>query len=119
MRLVVLFVGLLSLLFLNSKGYSVEQTHQNFEGEVDLCCFESGHAEAIWGFEKTESNQLNVSDPQILYSKKRNNNTLPGISGVSTSQLTNLKNYNPDTGLPPNFFQHYHSTQSLLQVFLL
>jgi hypothetical protein len=119
MRLVLLFVGLLSLLFFNSKGYPISQNHQNFLEEVNLCCFEAAQAEAIWGFEKTESSQYNISEQKISQGKKREFNSLQNFSGVTSRLFSFCSNYNSTIWVQLNLFLFYHFSQSLWQVFLL
>jgi len=118
MRLLILFVGLFSLLFFNHEGNTIRQNHHDFSNADNLYCFEAGRLESIWGFEKTESCQSELSDGKISQNKKRfyeTNLKSFGTTDKIASTITGFKLV-PDSKI--NLFLIYHFSQSLWQVFL-
>jgi hypothetical protein len=118
MKFFVLFVGLLSLLFFNQGEIKNGSNYRHFSITDKNCCFESGHADSIWNFEKNESNIFELSNKKLSENKKR-------LTGNACSFLNNTAiNHEKSLGSLPilnskaNLFLIYQFTLSLWQVFL-
>jgi hypothetical protein len=119
MRLIILFVGLLSLLFFNSEASIIRQNYHEFSEMYGSCCFESGNNENIWGFEKTETCHVLLSNKKISQNNKRfidSHYNLAGFTGKGISNNTCFKLI-PTSKI--NLFLINLSSQSLWQTFLL
>jgi len=119
MRLIILFVGLLSLLFFNSEGSTIRQNYHAFSEIDGSCCFESGHNESIWGFEKTETCHIRLSNKEISQNNKRFADTHYNLAGFTGKGISNNTCFKLIPTSKINLFLINHSSQSLWQTFLL
>ena len=118
MKCVVLFVGLLSLLFFNGKGYTANEVEHPTSGYSAQCCFDSGRTESIWGFEKTETCQCSISDQKITPDKRRFFESFQNLLKISSRKFSVFSFLKPAACLQISLFLFYQYSQSLWEVFL-
>jgi len=118
MKFFVLFVGLLSLLFFNQGEIKNGSNYRHFSITDENCCFESGHAECIWNFEKNESNIFELSNKKLSENKKRLTGNECSISNKTAKNYAKIASLLPILNSKTNLFLIYQFSLSLWQVFL-
>lgn len=119
MKIIFLFIGLLSLLFFNQGEMKGPANHRNFAVSDETCQFESGNAGMLWDFEKNEVNIFEFSSKKSSQNKKRETIAERTFSANSSKNDRKLSEFLPVPNSKTNLFLIFHFSQALLQIFLL
>jgi hypothetical protein len=118
MKLVFLFVGLISLLFFNYGEIKSKSNYQTFSISDKSCKIETGNPDPIWNCEKNESYFFTSTDEKLTQGKKRTCGFLFFFSKNSFKNKTKLSDCIHIPISKSNLFLIFQFSLSLWGVFL-